>query len=72
MTCVLIASQIQLETILESGKVFGKKNYNLIEKHDFFERLQVDDDWFCEVGVGLCELWLGQGNSCCNWADLVH
>jgi hypothetical protein len=44
----------------------------LIEKHDFFERLQVDDDWFCEVGVGLCELWLGQGNSCCNWADLVH
>jgi hypothetical protein len=44
MTCVLIASQIQLETILESGKVFGKKNYNLIEKHDFFERLQVDDD----------------------------
>jgi hypothetical protein len=35
-------------------------------------QLQVDGDWFCEVGVGLCEVWLGQENSCCNWANLVH
>ncbi len=44
----------------------------MIEEHNSFERLQVDGDSFCEVGVGLCEVRLGQGNLCCNWADLVH
>jgi hypothetical protein len=31
-----------------------KKNHDLIEKHNFFEELQLNNDWFCGV-------WLGQG-----------
>ncbi len=37
-----------------------RDTYNLIEEHDFFVGLQVDDDLW--VGVGLCWVWLGQGN----------
>jgi hypothetical protein len=47
--------------MLESKRIFGRKNYNLIEEHNFFEELELMVTNF--VGVGwifvLVEVWVG-------------
>ncbi len=38
-----LQAKFKLEAILKSKNMFDKKNYDLIEEHNFLEKLQIND-----------------------------